>query len=71
VTLHRSPGPIVPAPFVLLQAEVDFVVSPGDLASMSGAVDIFPAVAPEPSSVVLLGMGVLALVGVAVRHRRV
>ncbi|MBX7168890.1 MAG: PEP-CTERM sorting domain-containing protein [Pirellulales bacterium] len=62
------PGP-GPGPFTELNVQLSFQLSGGgDIASLTGIASIIPV--PEPSSLVLAGLGLAGLGLIARRHRR-
>jgi hypothetical protein len=59
--------PVSTGPTGELDVEVHFTLSAGDIYTLNGRVELFPAQVPEPATLLLIGGGALAL---ALRRRR-
>jgi PEP-CTERM motif len=63
-----DPGPIPNTPFLFLNSAGDFAFTDGSVEEIFFALDLTTHQTPEPTSLVLLGSGILGLVGVARRR---
>ena len=57
-------------PIVGMQANVSFSLSPTDTFVASGRFEIVPTKIPEPTTMILIGFGLIGLAGVARRFRK-